>query len=49
MSGPRCVFCGTGTGVGTWRIKGTELDVCERCAVTRRIYVERVEVEAGRK
>lgn len=38
----RCIFCSSTSGVGQWRIKGTSLRVCERCAASRRKYVEAV-------
>jgi ribosome-binding protein aMBF1 (putative translation factor) len=39
VSGPRCVFCGSVENIGMLYIKGTSLQVCDRCAPPRRQYL----------
>ena len=45
VSFPRCVFCGSVENIGMWCIKGTSLQVCDRCAPPRRQYLAALATE----
>jgi hypothetical protein len=50
MSGPRCLFCSSSSGLGKWVVKGTGLPCCDRCAPVKKDYLEPAEkIVKGKK